>query len=79
MRKQLAESGHQRIDNLWTLADLTQQIYLGMPSRSEELRRKWDAARITQRAIEVEVKSVRKTRSPLKSKARGTPQVDGRS
>lgn len=80
LRKQLAESGHQRIDNLWTLADLTQQIYLGMLSRSEELRRKWDAARIAQRALEERVASVRKKkRSPSKSKARGAPRVNGKS
>ena len=34
-RKQFADAGHIRIDNLWTLADCTQQVYLDLPSRSE--------------------------------------------
>ncbi len=42
-RKEIAEAGHIRLDNLWTLADVTQQVYLDLPSRSEELRRKWKA------------------------------------
>ena len=45
LRKRLADAGHVRLDNLWALADATQQIYLGLPSRSEELRRKWESAR----------------------------------
>lgn len=45
LHKQIASAGHVHLDNLWALADATQQIYLGLPSRSEELRRKWEAAR----------------------------------
>jgi len=43
LRKQIAETGHIHLDNLWTLADVTQQVYLDLPSRSEELRRQWEA------------------------------------
>ena len=32
-----------RLDNLWNLADATQQLYLDLPSRSEELRAQWEA------------------------------------
>jgi hypothetical protein len=45
MGKNFADAGHLHLDNLWTLADLTQQIYLGMQSRSDEMRRRWEAER----------------------------------
>lgn len=45
-RKQFAEAGYVGLDNLWTLADVTQQIYLNLPSRSEELQCKWEAEAI---------------------------------
>jgi hypothetical protein len=45
LRKQFSDSAHTRLDNLWTLADVTQQVYLNLPSRFEEMRRKWEAAR----------------------------------
>ena len=51
-RKEIADSSHFRLDNLWTLADVTQQVYLDMMGRSEELRRKWDeqAAKVAKNA-----------------------------
>jgi hypothetical protein len=45
LRKQFAQN--TRLDNLWILADVTQQVYLMLPSRFEEMRRKWEAARRT--------------------------------
>jgi hypothetical protein len=44
LRKQFADTAHTRPDNLWTLADVTQQVYLDLPSRFEEMRKKWEAA-----------------------------------
>ncbi len=49
-RKQFADAGHVRFDNLWTFADVTQQVYLELPSRSEELHRKWEAQAAAARA-----------------------------
>lgn len=40
--KNLIEPGWIRPDNLRTLADLTQQLYLGMPSYGKWLEEKWD-------------------------------------
>jgi hypothetical protein len=37
-RGQFAEFAALRFDNLWTLADLTQQIYLGLPDKYDHLR-----------------------------------------
>jgi hypothetical protein len=31
-RGKFVEPGYVRLDNLWTLAEITQQIYLGLPS-----------------------------------------------
>ncbi len=45
LRKQFSDGAHTRLDNLWTLADVTQQVYLNLPSRFEEMRKKWEAAR----------------------------------
>jgi hypothetical protein len=45
LRKQFSDDLHTRLDNLWTLADVTQQVYLNLPSRFEEMRKKWEAAR----------------------------------
>lgn len=39
LRQQMSEARHIHLDNLWDLADATQQIYLDLPSRSEERRR----------------------------------------
>ncbi len=36
-RGQLAAWPALRLDNLWTLADLTQQVYLDLPDKHEEL------------------------------------------
>lgn len=41
-QKHFSEWPALRLDNLWTLADISQQIYLDMPSRADELRRKWE-------------------------------------
>ncbi len=45
-------AGHIRLDHLKTLADLTQQLYLGMPSYSEWSQAKWDARREKQKKRE---------------------------
>ncbi len=37
--------GHLQLDQLKTLADLTQQLYLGMPSYSNWLQAKWESRR----------------------------------
>ncbi len=37
-RAKVAEPAHVRLDNLWTLADLTQQVYLGLPDPYAHLR-----------------------------------------
>jgi hypothetical protein len=39
--KQLVEPGSVQLDNLKTLADLTQQLYLGMPSHNAWREAKW--------------------------------------
>jgi hypothetical protein len=44
LRKQFSDGAHTRLDNLWTLADVTQQVYLNLPSRFEEMRKKWEAS-----------------------------------
>jgi hypothetical protein len=41
--KEFASQGYLQLENLWTLADITQQIYLELPSRDEELRAIWQA------------------------------------
>jgi ribosomal protein S27E len=38
-RSELAAS-HLQVDNLWNLADLTQQVYLGLPDKYAELRQR---------------------------------------
>jgi hypothetical protein len=45
LRKQFADDNGTRLDNLWTLADATQQVYLGLPSRFDEMRKRWERAR----------------------------------
>jgi len=40
--KDLSSPGYVRLDNLKVLADLTQQLYLGLPSYSEWHAAKWD-------------------------------------
>ena len=70
VRKQLADAGHVRLDNLWALADATQQIYLGLPSRSEELRRKWEAVRSTENATAPAPPRSRKKREAVVSAKR---------
>jgi hypothetical protein len=42
---QLAEPGYVRLDNLRTLADITQQLYLGMPSYSSWRQARWEKRR----------------------------------
>jgi hypothetical protein len=44
-RGKFAALSPTRLDNLWTLADLTQQFYLGLPDRFETLREKVRAVR----------------------------------
>jgi hypothetical protein len=39
-RGQFAAASYLQLDNLWTLADLTQQIYLGLPDKYAELRQR---------------------------------------
>lgn len=68
LRKQFGETSQLRLDNLWTLADVTQQIYLGLPSRSEELRQKWDADRLAHSGTENIVRSDHKKKAMSKSK-----------
>jgi hypothetical protein len=43
-RGQFAAS-YLQLDNLWTLADLTQQVYLGLPDRFAALRQRLSAGR----------------------------------
>ncbi|MGC2457413.1 MAG: hypothetical protein WA435_05420 [Gallionellaceae bacterium] len=57
-RKDFA-NGNVQLDNLWMLADVTQQIYLDLPSRSEQLRRKW--AETAARSVTNNGKAVKKT------------------
>ena len=59
-RKQFAE-GHMRLDNLWTFADATQQIYLDLPSRSEEMRQQRESNRASaeKAALAKETKSAK--------------------
>jgi hypothetical protein len=62
-RKDIADASHLHLENLWTFADLTQQLYLNLPGRSEELRQQWEAAR---KAAEVRniAKPAKKSSSP---------------
>ena len=68
-RRQFSEAGHVRFDNLWTFADVTQQVYLDLPSRSEELHRKWEAAAAKAKAAKNTHKAG-KTRKPRASRKR---------
>ena len=43
--KEFISAGYIRLEHLKTLADLTQQLYLGMPSYSEWSQAKWNARR----------------------------------
>ena len=44
-RGQFAAASYLQLDNLWTLADITQQVYLGLPDRFAALRGQLSAAR----------------------------------
>ena len=39
LRKQFSDV-HTRFDNLWALADITQQVYLNLPSRFDEMKKR---------------------------------------
>ena len=69
-RKQFAEAGHVRLENLWTLADVTQQIYLGLPSRSDDLHRKWEAEAVAVRKMTRQGKVVKKTTGRARTRPR---------
>lgn len=77
LRKKLADAGHVRLDNLWALADATQQIYLGLPSRSEELRRKWEAMRATEETTASTLHGSGKKRAAVVSARRTDASRDG--
>jgi hypothetical protein len=62
VRQELAEAAHVRLENLWVLADATQQAYLGMKGRSQELTEQWEA----QAAIRPPVKKAKSTALPRK-------------
>lgn len=61
VRQALAEAGHVRFENLWALADATQQAYLGMKGRSQELMEKWEAHAAAQAAVRPPVKKAKST------------------
>lgn len=67
LRQELAEAGYVRLENLWELADATQQAYLGMKGRSQELMEQWEAHRAAAQAADPPTsKKAESTASPRK-------------
>ena len=67
---QFIEPGWVRTDNLRVLADLTQQLYLGMPSYGTWLDAKWTKRAARQKARAAQAAATQEE-SPVSSSARG--------
>lgn len=82
VRQELAEAAHVRLENLWVLADATQQAYLGMKGHSQELMEQWEAHQAaTQAAVRPpskKQKSAAPRRKPALKRAAKGPAATGK-
>jgi hypothetical protein len=84
LRQELADASHMHLENLWGLADATQQVYLGMKSRSTELMERWEAERLAAEVRPAVGKprrpgGIRKATQARKVRAKGDSAAKGSS
>ncbi|HEU6456292.1 MAG TPA: hypothetical protein VN201_12595 [Roseateles sp.] len=79
VRQELAEAGHVRLENLWVLADATQQAYLGMKGRSQELMEQWDARAAAQAVVLPPLKKAKSTALPREASSKRAVKAAGKT